>query len=182
MPGRGLRLSRRAPQIIILLDILTLWVFALLSLPTGETGVTYQPINQKAGLMDAYWVIQGSPDEPDKVWFSQGGNLRERPLLTAFKMPRGIPGIQCPDTSGECFGVLPDQSALTFYPPAAVASALERLYFTACVANAEKSCGNKVLLDVSTGVSRICGADGFVWQSLPTESEPTRTQYACKLR
>lgn len=153
---------RRPPQIIVLLDIMILLVFALISVPHPETGLRYK-LFADDGFLDGFLIVQGDLDRPEDAWVVEQARLR-RISVIGLTVPRG--GIRCED-GAECLGSLfvgeQQGKALTFYPPPAVMSSLEKLYFQACAG----SCDGEILLHTGTGEAVMCGSDEHLWRAVP---------------
>lgn len=175
----GLRLSRRAPQIVILLDILMLWVFALLSLPTSESGIRYRLVRIEDGIMDNTLIVKGNdPSNPEAGWIIKGG-IPEPVPWARWQVPVGLPGLQCSDGTGQCLGNIFDgsrsQEAFIFYPPPVVTNGLEKLYYRACTSG---RCSNVIYLHLSDGAAEICGFNAH-WWSIKMDEEPVDTKQKC---
>lgn len=168
---------KRTPQFLILLDILMLWVFALLSVPNKDSGLVYIPVGEPP-IMDGF-IIRGkiSPDGIGNIWITERGEITPEFNFNLSAL-RGRSGMQCSDGSLDCFGIFGVEHSnypLTVYPPFGLSQSIEKLHFSAC---SPGLCGKKLFFDIKSGQSIICAHDGFFWKS-KMATNPEKTDILC---
>nr|VFJ44692.1 MAG: hypothetical protein BECKDK2373C_GA0170839_100915 [Candidatus Kentron sp. DK]VFJ44844.1 MAG: hypothetical protein BECKDK2373B_GA0170837_100825 [Candidatus Kentron sp. DK] len=143
---RELNLARRTPQLLILLDILMLWVFALLSLPQVEPGLRYAVHGAPIGAL----VINGvEPVSATRAWVME----EEGPRAV-----RTGPGLALPsDTRIQLDG----RYVLSL--PAYYVRSVGRLFSHACP---DGQCEHTIHV-YKDGKAALCGSDGRFYAAYP---------------
>nr|VFK01187.1 MAG: hypothetical protein BECKH772B_GA0070898_102212 [Candidatus Kentron sp. H]VFK02276.1 MAG: hypothetical protein BECKH772A_GA0070896_102632 [Candidatus Kentron sp. H]VFK05387.1 MAG: hypothetical protein BECKH772C_GA0070978_102662 [Candidatus Kentron sp. H] len=142
----GLNLARRAPQLLILPDILMLWVFALLSLPLVESGLRYTVHGAPVGSV----IMEGmAPASATRAWvIGEGG-------------PRAVqtgPGLVLPSDTRI---LVEDRYVLS--PPAPYVQSVGRLFNHAC---SNGRCEREIHV-YKDGKAALCGGDGRFYAAYP---------------
>nr|VFJ43589.1 MAG: hypothetical protein BECKFM1743A_GA0114220_1001019 [Candidatus Kentron sp. FM]VFJ44402.1 MAG: hypothetical protein BECKFM1743C_GA0114222_1001018 [Candidatus Kentron sp. FM]VFK06277.1 MAG: hypothetical protein BECKFM1743B_GA0114221_1001319 [Candidatus Kentron sp. FM] len=145
----GLNLPRRAPQLLILLDILMLWVFALLSLPLVEPGLRYMVHGAPVGSV----VMEGmEPGSAARVWKVGEGGPRPIRIGPGFILPS--------DTR-----ILVEERYVLSLPAPYVDS-VARLFKYACP---DGRCEREIHVH-RDGKAAMCGGDGRFYAAYPGAS------------
>jgi len=123
------RIVRRAPPLWVLLDILMLWVLALVSVPAGKQGVTYKFIGLPVGSVLFEVDLPLDPNQSRWRHFDfTTGKWVERQDVT----PRGRENFLC----DECARFLPDgvmkPMGLMLALPAEMRAKIREAFFEAC--------------------------------------------------
>ncbi len=184
----GLKLSRRAPQMLILLDILMLWVFALLAQPVAEPDLDYvlMGMNESfSGFVDGT-IITSANDRaaPEAVWVYSKGSASPQPS-ESWAVPPGLPNFTLGDdiakfTRSNLPGGIQTRQNITIYFPPSMGLIIERIYYHACT-KGRGQCGNEIQINPK-GIVRMCGANGHWWTG-SVKGEPTEDQNSeCKAK
>lgn len=125
----SVRIIRRAPPLWVLLDILMLWVLALVSMPMKEHGVTYKFLGLPAGSVLFEVKLPLDPNQSHWRYFDFGkGKWVERRDVS----PQGRENFLC----DECAEFLPDEitkpQRLMVGLPAEMRAKIHEAFFEAC--------------------------------------------------
>lgn len=143
----SVRAIRRAPPLWVLLDILMLWVLALVSMPMDERGVTYKFLGLPAGSVLFEVDLPLNANQARWRHFDFGaGNWIVRQDIS----PQGRENFLC----DECAAFLPDGAAkprsLMVGLPAEMRERIHEAFFEAC---REGDCTPTLYIDQSGKVS-----------------------------
>ncbi|HED12304.1 MAG TPA: hypothetical protein ENI62_01365 [Gammaproteobacteria bacterium] len=128
----SVRVIRQAPPLWVLLDILMLWVLALVSMPMEERGVTYKFIGLPAGSVLFEVNLPLDPNQTHWRHFDFGmGKWTERQDIS----PQGRENFLC----NQCAEFLPDgvkkpqrHQGLMVGLPAGIRGKIYKAFFEAC--------------------------------------------------
>ena len=125
----NLKTIRRQPPLLILLDVLMLWVLALVSMPMEKSGVTYKFLGLPAGSVLFEVELPMNPNQSRWRYFDFGkGAWIEQQDIT----PRGRENFLC----DECVEFLPPgakkAATLMVGLPAGISAKIHDAFFEAC--------------------------------------------------
>lgn len=124
-----MRMMRRAPPLWVLLDILMLWVLALVSVPMEKRGVSYKFLGLPSGSV----LFEASiPLDPKQDYWRHFDFSRSEWILQQNISPRGRENFLC----DECAEFLPEDvakpSAMIVGLPKAMRAKIHGTFFEAC--------------------------------------------------
>ena len=123
------RLTRRTPQLLILLDMITLWILALLSQPVEPGGVTYKFLGLPPGSLLFAVDLPLRPDQRRWTYFDLESNTW---VARAEVTPHGRENFMC----NECARFLPTgtqpRGPLMIGLPPEMREKIHEAFFMAC--------------------------------------------------